>query len=242
MIKTSARAILLDIEGTTTSVSFVYDVLFPYVRKEFPTFLRDHWSHAPMVKARDQIARDAGATSFADWCGDVNEEAQRNKLLQHLYLLMDSDSKATGLKDLQGLVSRIGYANGTLRSHVYPDFEPALKRWTGAGKKVAIFSSGSIAAQKTLYAHTEAGNLLPFLSAHFDTTIGKKREVESYRAIAAALQFETKDVLFISDVVEELDAAKSAGMSTALAIRPGNKPAIAGSHAAIQSFAEIEVE
>lgn len=241
MIKIAASAILLDIEGTTTSVSFVYDILFPYVRNEFPTFLRDHWSHAPMAKAREQIARDAGAASFAEWCGAVSEETQRAKLLEHLYLLMDSDSKATGLKELQGLVSRIGYAQGKLRSHVYPDFEPALKRWTGAGKKVAIFSSGSIAAQKTLYAHTEVGNLLGFLSAHFDTTIGKKREVESYCAIAKALQFETKDVLFISDVVEELDAARSAGMSTALALRPGNKPAVAGSHPAIHSFDEIEV-
>jgi len=241
MIKTTARAILLDIEGTTSSVSFVYDVLFPYVRRELPAFLRDHWSHAPMAKAREQIARDAGAASFSAWCGDSKtEDAQREYLLKHLYTLMDADSKATGVKDLQGLISKIGYANGSLRSHVYPDVPPALQRWSAAGKKLAIFSSGSIAAQKSFFGHTETGNLLSFFSAYFDTTTGPKREAASYTAIACALECDAKEVLFISDVTEELDAARSAGLATALALRPGNKLATAGAHPAIRSFDEIE--
>lgn len=243
MIKIAVRAILLDIEGTTSSVSFVYDVLFPYVRRELPAFLRDHWTHAPMKKACEQIARDAGAASFVEWSGNAgNEDAQRETLLKHLYTLMDADSKATGLKDLQGLISKIGYANGSLRSHVYADVPPALQRWSAAGKTIAIFSSGSIAAQKSFFGHTEAGNLLSFFRAHFDTTTGAKREAASYTAIARALEADPKDVLFISDVTEELNAAQAAGMATALAVRPGNKTATAGPHPAIHSFDEVELD
>jgi len=235
------RAILLDIEGTTSSVSFVYDVLFPYVRAELPAFLRDHWTHAPLKKACEQITRDAGFDSFELFCGSNNSpDAQRAVLLPHLYKLMDADSKATGLKELQGLISRIGYANGTLRSHVYEDVLPALQRWTSAGRKVAIFSSGSIAAQKSLYGHTDAGNLLPYIRAFFDTTTGVKRASSSYAAIARALEFEPQEVLFISDVVEELNAAGEAGLATALALRPGNKPVGEHTHRAIKSFDEIE--
>jgi enolase-phosphatase E1 len=232
---------LLDIEGTTSSVSFVYETLFPYVRKALPEFLRDHWTHAPMQKACEQIAKDAGAASFAEWAGTDELSARQAKLLQHLYRLMDADSKATGLKELQGLISRIGYAAGTLRSHVYPDVPPALKRWTESGRKVAIFSSGSIAAQKQFYKNTEAGDLSGYLSGHFDTTTGPKREAESYRKIAAALAVPPAEIVFISDVVEELDAAKVAGIQAILALRPGNKPVRDGhGHKTIISFDEVK--
>lgn len=231
---------LLDIEGTTSSVSFVYETLFPYVRKALPAFVTAHWTHAPMQKACEQIAKDTGAASFADWCGTENVELRQAKLLQHVVQLMDADSKSTGLKELQGLVSRIGYNAGKLRSHVYPDVPVALKRWTERGEKIAIFSSGSIAAQKQFYKHTEAGDLSPYLSGHFDTTTGPKREAESYRKIADALAVPPASITFGSDVVEELDAARTAAFSTFLAVRPGNKPVTNGhGHTAVSSFDEI---
>lgn len=232
---------LLDIEGTTSSVSFVYETLFPYVRKALPAFVSEHWTHAPMQKACEQIAKDIGAASFAEWCGTENVELRQAKVLQHVFQLMDGDSKATGLKELQGLVSRIGYAAGQLRSHVYPDVPVALKRWTERGEKVAIFSSGSIAAQKQFYKHTEAGDLLAYLSNHFDTTTGPKREAESYRKISESLAVPPASITFVSDVVEELDAARMAAFSTILVVRPGNKPVASGhGHAVVSSFDEIK--
>ena len=141
---------------------------------------------------------------------------------------MDGDVKATGLKELQGLIWQEGYAAGRLKSHVYPDVPPALRRWAERGLDLRVYSSGSVGAQKVFFAHTEAGDLLGLFRGHYDTTTGPKREAESYRRIAADMKMPPSAVLFLSDVPRELDAAREAGMRTALVVRPGNVPAAAG--------------
>jgi enolase-phosphatase E1 len=245
MIRFSGRAFLLDVEGTTSSVSYVYDVLFPYARDRLRDFLSANWNDPRVQRARDLIARDAGSPSFAAFAAgtDSPEKTQPlETLVSHLERLMDTDAKTTGLKDLQGLIWRDGFVSGTLTSHVYPDVAPALAAWTAAGREVRIFSSGSIAAQRLFMAHSVAGDLTRFLSGHYDTTIGPKRSATSYAAIAAEMDQPAAAILFISDVVAELDAAHAAGMQTALAVRPGNAPSPAGhGHAAIESFEQIEL-
>ena len=233
MIRFSGRAFLLDVEGTTSSVSYVYDVLFPYARERLRDFLTAHWNDPQVVRARELIARDAG----------VPIEAQPLDLLvSHLEGLMQTDAKATGLKDLQGLIWRDGFLSGTLSSHIYPDVAPALAAWVAAGRQVRIFSSGSIAAQRLFMAHSVAGDLSRFLGGHYDTTTGSKRSASSYAAIAAEMGLPAGEILFVSDVVAELDAAELAGMQTALAVRPGNAPSSPGhGHAAIESFDQIEL-
>jgi enolase-phosphatase E1 len=226
----TARFILLDIEGTTSSIEFVYDVLFPYVRRELRNFLKTHWSESGVQHACELIAKEAGADQ------DISIE----NIAAEVFRLMDADIKSTGLKELQGLVSKEGYEAGKLRAHFYPDVPPALQAWTNAGLKCCVYSSGSIAAQRNFYRYANAGDLSKFISANFDTTTGPKREASSYAAIAAALDTAPDDVLFLSDVVAELNAAKAAEMQTMLVIRPGNK-AISEKHGhrAIRSFEEI---
>jgi enolase-phosphatase E1 len=244
MIRFSGQALLLDIEGTTSSVSYVYDVLFPYARERLRDFLSAHWDDPLVDRARELVARDAGRESFAAFiASDSSADAPPPETLAgHLERLMQTDAKATGLKDLQGLIWRDGFLSGQLVAHVYPDVPPALAAWTAAGREVRIFSSGSIAAQRLFMAHSIAGNLSRFLSGHYDTTIGPKRSASSYEAIAAEMGLPAAEILFISDVVAELDAAQNAGLQTALAMRPGNAPSPTGhSHAAIESFDQIEL-
>jgi enolase-phosphatase E1 len=243
MIQFSGPAILLDIEGTTSSISYVHDVLFPYARRELTGFLKSHWS-APKVRAAcEQIARDAGASSLKAWCGqDTSADLVQAKVAAEVQRLMDVDAKATGLKELQGLIWENGFNSGLLRAHVYPDVPTALEAWTEAGKRVYIYSSGSIAAQRLFFGHTEAGDLLHFLSGHYDTTIGGKKLADSYRAIAADLKLPARDILFVSDIVAELDAARKAAMQTALSLRPGNAPVPVGhGHAEIETFANVGI-
>ncbi len=179
------------------------------------------------------IVRDAGA--IATWLDrpepplppDLGETA-RQRIAAEAIRQMDADLKTPGLKEVQGLIWQEGYAAGRLRAHVYPDVPPALRRWSEAGLDLRIFSSGSVAAQKVFFAHTEAGDLLPLFHGHYDTTTGPKREAESYRRIAAAMNLPPAAILFLSDVSQELDAAAEAGMRTALVVRPGNAPAPAG--------------
>lgn len=241
----SPRGILLDIEGTTSSVSFVYDVMFPFVRRELTIYLKDHWQQPEVQAACEQIARDAGHESLLAMCSaaSARDDWQAQHLVEREVLsLMDRDVKATGLKQLQGLIWQAGFESGELLAHVYDDVPPAIKAWNAAGKDVRIYSSGSIQAQKLFFGHTVAGNLLDQFRGHYDTTTGPKKEAESYRKIAADMQLSPVEVLFASDVVAELDAARAAGMKTVLVIRPGNatqQPA--PPHATIASFAELDV-
>lgn len=228
-----SRIHLLDIEGTTSSIAYVYETLFPYIRAALPDFLERHWNDAVVRAAAEKVLVEAGQEQEA-------RTQVSGTVLAAAFALMDRDSKATALKELQGLVSREGYESGKLRSHFYPDVPRALERWTYAGIRCCVYSSGSIDAQKSFYRYAEAGDLSLFISANFDTTSGPKREAASYARIAAALNRPPRDILFFSDVVEELDAAKSAGMQTALVIRPGNKAVAPGhGHRSVQSFDEV---
>lgn len=229
----TGRGILVDVEGTTSAVAYVYDVMFPFARKGIAGYVAAHWDDPAFAPAREQFSADAGGAVFST-PEELVAEADR---------LMDGDIKATGLKQLQGLVWEAGFRSGELRAHVFPDVPPALAAWREAGIDVRVYSSGSVHAQRLFFGHTEAGDLLPYFSGHYDTTTGPKREASSYAAIAADWGLAPQDVLFLSDVTEELDAARAAGMGTALLGRPGNAEASPAEppHPAITSFAEISV-
>jgi enolase-phosphatase E1 len=152
---------------------------------------------------------------------------------------MDQDRKSTPLKSLQGMIWENGYQRGELRGHVYPDVPAAFTRWKQKGKTISIFSSGSVLAQKLIFAHTEFGDLTLFITAHFDTTTGAKSDPKSYKKIAAALGVAPGEILFLSDSPAELNAARSVGMQTALSARPENPPTGPISHRVIRSFDEV---
>jgi enolase-phosphatase E1 len=225
--------ILTDIEGTTSSISFVKDVLFPYARRELPRFVREHGGEPGVRRWLDEVATAHGAM-----CDDA-------MVVEALQGWIDQDRKHTALKTLQGLIWREGYERGDYRGHIYPDAAGSLRRWHAAGHRMAVFSSGSVAAQKLLFGHSEAGDLVPLFSAFFDTEVGHKRDADSYRLIADALTRDPGDIVFLSDVVEELDAARAAGMRTVLLDRredypqPRNADASNG-HLRVESFDDID--
>ncbi len=238
----SGRGILLDIEGTTSSISFVYDVMFPHVRRELDRYLLAHWDSPELAVACDTIARDAGHKSLLAWSGtNADDERRRQLVRDEVIRLMDGDVKATGLKQLQGLIWRAGFESGEMQAHVYDDVPPALEAWNRAELDVRIYSSGSIAAQKLFFGHTIHGNLLHHFRGHYDTTTGAKKEAASYTQIAADFGLPPSKILFISDVPAELDAARAANLQTALCIRPGNAVvAIGHGHAEITQFDEVQ--
>ena len=241
------RGILLDIEGTTSSVSFVYDVMFPFVRRELEQFLLDKWHDPKVFNACITIANEAGYQYYNDWGKAVGISPNRHMaragqqlVRDEVLRLMDGDVKATGLKQLQGLIWESGFASGELQAHVYDDVPPTLAAWNAAGIDVRIYSSGSIQAQKLFFGHTIFGNLLPHFRGHYDTTTGPKKEAASYIAIAREFGLPPGEILFCSDVVAELDAARAAGLSTALVVRQGNAAVKEGhGHQVIRSFREI---
>jgi enolase-phosphatase E1 len=243
------RGILLDIEGTTSSVSFVYDVMFPYVRKHLTFEVLTNWDEPDYIAAHEAIARDAGHESLSAWLSThrlsrINPLKAADIVCREVIRQMDADLKATGLKQLQGLIWKAGFESGALLAHVYDDVPPALEAWHAAGKDVRIYSSGSILAQKLFFGHTIAGDLLSHFRGHYDTTTGPKKEADSYRKIAADFDIPPDEVLFLSDIVAELDAARTAGLQTALVVRPGNAPGQTGTgrpHAQIASFAQLEL-
>ena len=215
-LPTEVAVVLLDIEGTTTPIDFVYKTLFPFAREQMGSFLQKHFDSETVSGAIELLKADHDAETAVDvpaW--KPNAEAASRYALW----LMDQDRKATGLKALQGLIWKAGYASGELKSTLYDDVEPAIRRWTSSGTRVCIYSSGSVLAQKLLFAHTIAGDLTGFLSGYFDTTTGPKREAHSYQNIAEALQVQPSEILFLSDSVPELDAASEAGCLVGLAVR-----------------------
>ena len=204
--------ILTDIEGTTSSISFVKDVLFPYARRELPGFVQAH-GHEPEVRRwLDQVALENGGL-----CQDA-------MIVETLQGWIDQDRKHTALKALQGMVWEAGYANADFAAPLYADVPPALKRWHDQGHVLAVYSSGSVPAQKLLFAHTDAGDLTGLFSGWFDTAVGGKQDAASYADIAQALAAAPGDILFLSDVVAELDAAREAGLRTALIDRLDDYP------------------
>jgi enolase-phosphatase E1 len=226
-----ARCALLDIEGTVADVRFVYDVMFPFVREHLREFLQDHWNSPSIQSGLSLLAIDAGfKPDNIPWKaqqGPSNLQASEQAIDQVVLAvgrLMDRDSKTTGLKSLQGLVWESGFRSGKLRAEVFADVVPALERWKKAGVELRIYSSGSILAQKLFFAHTTVGDLTPFFKGNYDTTIGSKKEPESYLKIAEDLRLSPTQVIFFTDVLGEIQAARSAQMQVIACVRPNNAP------------------
>lgn len=221
------KAILTDIEGTTSAVSFVFDVLFPYAAKHLPDFVRQHAGRADVAEQLAAVRRDSNEA-----------DADVERVIEILLGWIAEDRKATPLKALQGMVWEQGYQAGQLKGHVYPDAVEALKRWHQDDFKLFVYSSGSIQAQKLIFGCSEAGDLSPLFSGYFDTTSGPKREAHSYERITQAIGLEAAQIVFLSDIVEELDAARAAGMATCGLAREGGE--LAG-HVTVDSFARIDL-
>jgi enolase-phosphatase E1 len=235
------RAILLDIEGTTTPIDFVFKTLFPFAAERAEEFLREH-SFDPEVKqliAELRATWSGAASSGAPVWVESTSDEKLASAAAYVRWLIARDSKITPLKALQGKIWEQGFQSGALKGEVYPDVAPALARWREQSRRIAIFSSGSVLAQKLLFVHSAAGDLSPYLDSYFDTTTGPKREPDSYKKIAVALRLQAQQILFVSDVPAELDAAKAAHMRTALSLRPGISVPQNSPHAAIRSFDEL---
>jgi enolase-phosphatase E1 len=203
------KAILTDIEGTTSSLSFVKDVLFPYARERMAKYVRQHAQEFPVKEELEEVRRLSG------------KNLNNSEIIEQLIRWIDEDKKITPLKSLQGMIWENGYKKGDFKGHVYEDAARNLKKWKQAGLKLYVFSSGSVQAQKLLFAHTDYGDLTALFSGYFDTTIGNKREANSYRKIAESIGIPPGEILFLSDIREELDAARSAGMPVTWLLRDG---------------------
>ena len=218
------RGILLDIEGTTTPISFVYEVLFPFARQHAKHFL----AQADVTDLKLEHAEDVRRGNNPPEWSEGGEA--------YIHWLMDQDRKSTALKRIQGEIWQEGYRSGELKSEVCPDVAAALRRWRDAGIDVRIFSSGSILAQRLLFSNTAYGDLTKFLNGFFDTTTGPKNHSASYAAISRAFALPASEILFVSDVTRELDAAREAGMDTRLCLREGNHPQPPNNHKRIENF------
>jgi enolase-phosphatase E1 len=222
------RAILLDIEGTTSSIDFVHDTLFPYAARELPGFIASHANEPDVASLLDDVREEANAPEASvEDIGDI------------LAGWMQADRKSTPLKALQGMVWKKGYDEGDFKGHVYPDTAPSLRKWANDGLALYIYSSGSVDAQKLLFGHSEAGDLRPLISAYFDTRVGPKQEASSYRRIIESLELGPERILFLSDVAAELDAAAQAGMQTMQLVRDNR--AVPGSHETVTDFAAVAI-
>jgi enolase-phosphatase E1 len=242
MITVQADGVLLDIEGTTSSIQFVYDEMFPYVRDSIGEYLQQNWDQPALQATLDGVAQDLGFSQRQEWLTGDSIDQQRQQVVAGVFQLMDADRKVTGLKQLQGQIWKSGFHSGRLVAHLYPDVAPAIKNWKAAGLDVRIYSSGSVAAQRLFFGHTVAGDLLGQLSGHYDTTTGAKQDPESYRKIAVDFQLPVDQILFISDLPGELQAASEAGMQVLLSCRPENPPIKDPvPFRAITSFAQIRI-
>jgi enolase-phosphatase E1 len=232
------RALLLDIEGTTTPVDFVYQVLFPFARAHAAAYLQSEGHSSPCLTAVEQLRRERAAEEPGPARGGLRDES--DGILPYVYQLMDSDRKSPGLKALQGLIWQQGYRSGELKGQVFADVPPAFARWRASGRDIHIYSSGSVLAQQLLFASTGAGDLTTALKGHFDTAVGPKTSAESYRRIAQRIGVAPPMILFVSDVVVELDAAREAGLRTLLCVREGTPPSGTGGHPTVETFDQIE--
>lgn len=226
------KAILLDIEGTTTPIDFVHKTLFPFAKQRIGKYVETHFrALSDEINALvDESSKDGSYTVPVD----PTEPGSVSAYLKHL---IDQDRKSTPLKSIEGKIWKAGYESGELKSIVFDDIPPAFKRWNEAGKTIAIYSSGSVLAQQLLFRYTDHGDLTALISDYFDTNIGGKREAESYRKIALVLGVEPGEILFVSDIVAELDAADAAGMKAALSVRAGNASVTeTHDHKALENF------
>ncbi|MEI6336479.1 MAG: acireductone synthase [Methylococcaceae bacterium] len=217
------KAIVTDIEGTTSSLAFVKEVLFPYARANLAAYVRLH-AAAPQVK-----------TALEESCKEAGAELDTEQLITQLIQWLDEDKKVTPLKSLQGLLWEAGYQEGAFKGHIYKDAATYLMAWKAKGLDLYIYSSGSVHAQKLLFTHTEYGDLTPLFSGYFDTRIGGKKDQESYQKIAQQIGIPANQLLFLSDIKEELDAAKAAGFKT-LWLTRDSTPDPQAEHTQISSF------
>jgi len=224
----TVHAVLTDIEGTTTAISFVHQVLFPYASTMLPDFVRQHCRDEEIARILEDARRAAN-----------EPDASIDRLIETLRTWIAEDRKVTALKALQGHIWRHGYENGDFTGHVYEDAVVQLRRWHADGVSIYVYSSGSVASQKLLFGHSDAGDLTPLFDGYFDTRIGHKRDPDSYRTIASEIGGAANDILFLSDVAQELDAAAAAEMQTVQLVR--DEQIERGSHRIAREFGEVEL-
>jgi enolase-phosphatase E1 len=225
---TVIRAIVTDIEGTTSSISFVKDVLFPFAHERLPAFIETHGDRPEVQFWLHQAAEEAGIV-----------EAPRQEIIELLLRWIEQDRKSTALKALQGMIWQEGYESGEYQAHVYPEVSAKLHAWRAEGLHLYVYSSGSVPAQKLFFRYSEAGDLTPMFSGYFDTETGPKRERRSYELIADAIGELPAHILFLSDIVEELDAASAAGLRTGWLLREPLPMPDAPRHPAYRTFDDI---
>lgn len=234
MIVFSGQVILLDVEGTTSSIDFVYDVLFGYAKEHVAAFLQTHLDDDEIYKITQALAQETGIDA------DIRDSNGCTQIVLAAIDLMNKDVKSTPLKALQGRIWKTGFQSGQLVSHVFDDVPSSLADWSTSGIDIRIYSSGSIDAQKLFFRHTAAGDLTTHLRGHYDTTTGPKREQESYLKISNDIGVKPEHILFLSDIGAELDAARAVGMATGATMRPGNRPFESiYDHEYIQSFTDV---
>jgi len=237
------RTILLDIEGTTTPLAFVHDTLFPYARSHLKDFLEQHRASADVRADLAGLQQENWANLQAALSPPTlvydSPGSELESTIAYIEWLMDRDRKSTALKSLQGKIWREGYWDGTLLAPVFDDVPDAFRCWRTQQRNIAIFSSGSVLAQQLLFSHTTAGDLTPYLSAYFDTTTGAKIHAGSYQRIADTLERPASEIVFISDVAAELDAAGNAGLQVLLCERIGNRPQPPSPHRQISDFTNV---
>ena len=227
----NVKYILTDIEGTTTSVDFVYDILFPY--------FRSHIGDLKAILAQEEVQKAFRQTVDLSISLENKKLNSVDDIINTLYRWSEEDRKITPLKSIQGILWEKGYESGEILGHLYEDVADSLKNWHKQGIKLGVFSSGSIAAQKLIFGFSIAGDLTALFSNYFDTTIGGKRELETYPKIAETLKINPNEILFLSDVIEELEAAEKAGFQTVQLVRPGTN---ANWQKTVKDFKEIELK
>nr|WP_283163524.1 acireductone synthase [Brenneria tiliae] len=223
------KAIVTDIEGTTSDIRFVHDQLFPYARERLAATVRRQGDDGEIAHALTLLRQELDAP-----------EADDDALISALHRFMEQDRKSTALKLLQGIIWRSGYHNGDFRGHIYPEVAQQLADWQRRGIRLYVYSSGSVEAQQLLFGYSEAGDLRPLFSDYFDTRVGAKREAASYRAIAQSIGLPAGELLFLSDIRQELDAAQQAGWHTCQLIR-GDADDLSR-HRQVARFDQIDVE
>lgn len=225
------KYILMDVEGTTTSISFVHDVLFPYSAERLKSYVETHLNdpniQEVLLKTQNTVREEEDL--------NLNRDALIDKLLEWIRI----DRKHNALKKLQGLIWHEGYSKGEIKGHVYDEVPSVLKSWKDAGLELGIYSSGSVEAQRSLFGHSLFGDLNSYFSHNFDTAVGGKRESQSYKNILEVLKQLPEDVLFLSDITEELDAAQAAGMQAIQLVR--SEPVANSKHKQVKTFSEIKL-
>jgi enolase-phosphatase E1 len=221
------KAILTDIEGTTSSLAFVKDVLFPYARKHLAEYVTQHAERDDVRSLLDQAGQEMGSTQ------------SDNAIIAQMIRSIDEDKKITPLKALQGMIWEHGYKHGDYTGHLYDDAYTNLQKWHQTGIKLYVYSSGSVHAQKLLFGYSDKGDLTTWFSGYFDTNIGHKREASAYQKIIQKIGFSAEQILFLSDIREELDAAQTAGMQTCWLVRDAQFSALA-THRQVRSFDDID--